>query len=84
MRTIPCRRRGRVAGPAFCRVRSYRALTGDRSPAPGADLSRLSTLRSALQTSHLDPPTRLTIVLAFGLTSEAWLIMVAVHDPANG
>jgi hypothetical protein len=70
MRTFPCRWRDRVAGPAFRRVRSYGRLTGDRSSAPVADLGRLSTLRSALQTSHLDPPTRLTIMMAFGLASE--------------
>src|SRR5215470_5374906 len=70
MRTVPCRWRDRVAGPAVCPVRSYGARTGDGNPAPGADLSRLSTVRSAPQTSYLHPPTRLTIVAAFGLTSE--------------
>ena len=56
MRTIPCRGRDRVTGRAFWQVRSCGHLTGDRSPAPGADLNCLSALDLAVQTCHLHPP----------------------------
>lgn len=71
----------RLGGRRVC----SRRLIADRRPAPSTDLSQLSNLSPAFQTSHLATPTRLAIVVAPGPDAadrgSLWRLHVLLRMP---